>query len=113
MKISTSVVVVAGVEILAALYLAWVAFLMANWFVDDGIAFTMTDADWRRVGVDRFLRGCLAGAVFGALVWFANRLLGFGRQPGFPKCLPWVLASFFVVASGLGALWFVIERPYI
>jgi hypothetical protein len=111
-RISTFAAVVAGLEILAALYLSWIAFLMAIWFVDDGIAFTMTDADWRRVGVDRFLRGCLAGAVFGALVWFVNRLLGFGRQPGFARCLPWVLTSFFVVASGVGALCFVYERPY-
>lgn len=113
MKISTSVVVVAGVEILAALYLSWIAFLMATWFVDDGIAFTMTDVDWRRAGVHRFLLGCLAGAVFGAVVWLVNRVLGFGRQPGFPKCLPWLLAGFLVLASGVGALLFVSERPYI
>lgn len=112
MRITPFAAVVAGLEILAALYLSWIAFLMAIWFVDDGIAFSMTDADWRRVGVERFLQGAAAGVVFGALVWLANRLLGFGRQPGFLKCLPWVLTSVFVVASGLGALWFVTERPY-
>lgn len=113
MRISPFAAVVAGLEILAALYLSWIAFLFAFWFVDDGIAFRMTDADWPRVGVERFLQGAAAGVVFGAMVWLVNRLLGFRRQPGFPKCLPWVLASFFVVASGLGALWFVVERPYI
>lgn len=113
MRISTFATVVVGLEILAALYLSWVAFLMAYWFIDDGIAFTMTDADWRRVGVDRFLRGCLASGVFGAVVWLVNRVLGIGRQPGFLKCLPWLLTSFFVVASGVGALLFVGERPYI
>jgi hypothetical protein len=29
------------------------------------------------------------------------------------KCLPWLLTSFFVVASGVGAMLFVSERPYI
>ena len=59
MKISTLAAVVAGLEILAALYLSWITFLFAFWFVDDGIAFTMTNADWRRVGVERFLQGAV------------------------------------------------------
>lgn len=107
-----AVVVVVGVEALAAAYVSLIAFVMSDWMVDEGRAFRMSDTDWVLTGGLRLLGWSLVGAAFACGVRWVNRWFGWVRPPGFLSCLPLVLAACIVLASAIGAATFVIDKPF-
>jgi hypothetical protein len=106
------VVVVVGLEALAAACISLIAFFMSGMWVDDGIAFQMTDADWKMVGCVRFGEWLGVSLAFGVFVagvnWLQGRLTGLQLS----RRLPFLLPLPIVLASGLGALQFIHERPF-
>ena len=100
------------VEAIVAAWLTLVAFVMSAWMVNDSDAFRMKDTDWVLAGCLRFLFWSSLAAAFGSVVAVTNRRLGFGQRSGWISRLPILLSGLVVVASGVGATIFVIEKPY-
>ena len=106
------VVVVVALEAVAAACLSFVAFFVSGMWVDDGIAFQMTEADWKTEGCVRFLWWLLISLSFGAAIaglhWLLGRVFGLQLSRRLPCLLPLPIA----IASGLGAVQFISENPF-
>jgi hypothetical protein len=109
-KVLTAAIV--GLEIVAVLYLSVVAFALSGWMVSDHEAFMMSDADWLAVGWARFGCWCLVAAVYAVVVALVHRRLGLALGFRVVRWLPLFWLLLIVVASGLGASKFVVEKPY-
>lgn len=105
-------------EVLVAGYLALMAGLMSAWMMDDDQAFRMSEADWLVEGVRRFGIVLPVAVVFVVVAGFAHRrwvLVAVApvRPPFWLRTVPALLGGCVVLASAVGATWFVISKPFI
>jgi hypothetical protein len=102
-------------EAAAAVYLGFVAWLVAVWMVDDAVAARMQGVDWY---FEAFKRGGLAiviAVAFGGLAMLANRRWLAPRAPQWAtglRRLAIILASGIAVAGAAGALEFAWKKPF-
>lgn len=99
-------------EVWAVLYLSLLAFVLSGWMVSDHVALEMSDADWLLAGSVRFGEWCLVAAVFSVVLAWLHRRLGVAAGSRIFRWLPFVWFMLIVIASGVGASKFFVERPY-
>jgi uncharacterized membrane protein len=103
-------------EVAVAIYLTVVAWLMSGWFVDDSWAARASNADWIKTAVVRFLACFIVGVIAGLGAWGLNRWLA-AKGARIPKMVPAVsggiLGTSIVVASAIGSIQFLIDRPWL
>ena len=107
-------ILILAAEVMAAAYLALMAWLLSVWMVDDSVAFQMTEADWWLVGVRRFGVACAVALGYAGVLWLINRrwvapCLGPSRLILFA---PAVLGGVVVAAAAVGVATFVTTKPY-
>jgi hypothetical protein len=102
-------------EIVLAMYLALVEFLLSSWMVDDSQAFRMAPSDWYVEAMWRFGAVLLVGAAFGGLAYVVNRRWVTPLLPEWPllgtRTAVW-LASGIVLSGAAGAVEFAITKPF-
>ena len=112
---SRVVIVAVAVEATAAAYLAFVAWLVAVWMVDDAAAARMQPADWYIEAVKRGVLAIALAVTFGGLAVAANRRWLAPRAPRWAtglRRLAVILAIAIAVAGAAGALEFAWTRPF-
>lgn len=112
MKQTVLVAAFVALEVLAVLYLSLLAFVLSGWMVSDHVAFEMSESDWLVVGWVRFAEWCVVAAVFAVVLAWVHRRLGVAAGSKVVRWLPFVWFLLIVIASGIGAAKFVVERPY-
>jgi hypothetical protein len=102
-------------EVLAAAYLSLLVYLLATWMVDDTAAARMTDLDWYSVTAKRLGVLMLVGFAFGWGVHEVNRRWVVPPFGGSRRHAVWaalMLGAWVVLAGVLGAIRFVVDRPF-
>ena len=91
------------------------AFALSSWFIDDSEAFRLDTAGWYRIGGQRLLFAVGLAILGGSIVYVGNRLLLPHLWPDpqrSPRRLHWWLGGLILVAGVVGAITFVVTRPY-
>jgi len=98
------------------IYLAFMADSLSYWFVDDSLAFTISETGWVQVALFRVFVFSLVAAVFSAICYFVNNYLlkkkwGIG---GTQKAFTISLVIFFsiLIPSVIGGVRFALEKPW-
>lgn len=108
-------VVFASAQVAAVCYIALMAWLTSGWFIDDSIAFRLSDAGWWQIAAKRVIVWTVVSAAVGVLAFVANRAV-------FARCgytdraalvLSVVVAAIPLVASIAGGAHFVFDRPFL
>jgi hypothetical protein len=102
-------------ETALATYLALMVWLLSGWMVDDSQAFRMASSDWYMEAARRFGAALLVGLLFGASAYVANRRWVTPRLPGWPLLgtrAAVALASGIVLSGAVGAVQFVVTKPF-
>ena len=103
------------VETALAVYLAFMAWLLSTWMVDDSQAARMVASDWYLEAVRRLFIVCAVAGAFGSVAFVVNRKWLSRRFP------PWariaeraaILLGFGIAAAGAaGALQFAFKKPF-
>jgi zinc transporter ZupT len=100
---------------LGALYAATVAFALSSWFIDDSEAFRLSTVGWYRTGGQRLLLALVMAVLGGSVVYIANRFLLPHLWPDpqrSPTRLHWWVGGLILIAGVVGAITFVVTRPY-
>lgn len=103
------------VEVLVTAYVSLLAYLLCTWMVDDTASARMTDLDWYWVAGKRFGITTLVAA---SLAWGAHQVTRrwvvarFGGSRRHALWLALTLGACVVLAGALGAIRFVIDRPF-
>jgi hypothetical protein len=103
-------------EALACAYVGYMAFLMSGWMIDDDVAFRLTSTGWTRIAVERVAFWALVGVGFGAAVIVANRYAVPRAERGTDRASLWLgifCAATIGCASAVGAILFIVEKPFI
>jgi hypothetical protein len=102
-------------QLVGIAYLTLVVWLVTSWMADDGWAARASDADWWTLGGQRAGIGLFVAALAGGALLGINHLLARWRL-GFPLLRPsqvaWLGAAPIALASVVGAMNFIVERPY-
>jgi hypothetical protein len=107
--------VVVAINAGVAAYAALVSWLLAVWFLDDGVAARMTDRDWWIAAAVR-----VAGALVAAMLvatglylvnWMASCHLAVLPRP-WPRRLALAAGSVVGMAGLAGAIQFLVTRPW-
>jgi hypothetical protein len=107
-------ILILAAEVMAAAYLALMAWLLSVWMVDDSVAFQMTEADWWLVGARRLGVACAVALGYAGVLWLINRrwvapCFGPSRLILFA---PAVLGGVVAAAAAVGVATFVTTKPY-
>lgn len=104
-----------SVQVLVTAYVSLIAYLLCTWMVDDSVAARMTESDWYRVAA---MRLSVATLVAASLAWGAHQVtrrwvvapLGGSRRHALWVAL--ALGACVLLAGALGAIRFVIDKPF-
>jgi hypothetical protein len=114
--INVVAVVVFAAEVAVALYLTVIAWLMSGWFAGDNWAARATDGDWIKTALIRFGVFLVVGAIAGFGTWRLNRWLS-SKGASIPNVVPalsgGILAGSIVIASAVGSIQFLVNRPWL
>ncbi len=102
-------------EVVAAVYLALLAWLFTAWMVDDSAAVRWVQSDWYLEGGKRLLVVLIVSAVFGGICYLVNRRWAMMAVTRVRNSAGWfsLALSGAIAISGLaGSVHFVIEKPY-
>lgn len=113
-KKPTSILILT-VEVAVAVYLAFMAWLLSTWMVDDSAAFRMTETDWWLVGARRLGVACIVAIVYAGILFLVNRRW---VAPQFQSSravalAPVMLGSTVAAAAAVGVMFFVATKPYV
>jgi hypothetical protein len=101
-------------ECLGAVYLAFMTWLLSDWFISDKLAFRLTTAGWYRIGGLRLLCAFVLACLVSLFAYLFNRIvLARLGQSLLPRRLHWYFGALVAAAGFAGVIRFVIERPYI
>ncbi|MFC1684309.1 hypothetical protein ACFL0R_02405 [Pseudomonadota bacterium] len=103
------------VEIGAAVYGAFVFWLMSVWMTHDFIAVEYSELDWWLHGAKRFLAYGGVGAIIGWFIHAANSkaIKAFAPTPPvYGKYVGACVGALLVIASLIGSVQFAIQKPY-
>lgn len=96
-------------------YIAFVAWLMSGWFIDDSIAFRLSDVGWWQIAAKRVIDWSLVSAAVGLVAFVANRAI-------FARCgythraaivLSGAVAAIPLLGSIAGSTKFILDRPFL
>jgi hypothetical protein len=102
-------------QLVGIAYLTLVAWLVTSWMVDDGWASRASDADWWALGAQRAGIGLFVAALAGGVLLGINHLLlrwNLGYSWLRPAHVAWLGGAAIALASVIGAINFIVERPY-
>ena len=110
-----AIAVLLASEAVVTAYVALVVYLISGWMVNDAAAFRMVTADWIKTGLGRLAYGIGVAGVLAGLLWGMNKVLlprlGGGRE--WPSRIAALAFGLVVLVAILGALQFIIERPFL
>ena len=72
-KIITAIILV--IELLILAYLAFMAYWLSVWFIDDSLAFSIADNEWTKIAVFRVLQISIVGFMFSGITYLLNNYL--------------------------------------
>ena len=102
-------------EVVVAAYLSLLVYLLSTWMVDDAVAAGMTDVDWYATAAKRLALSIFVGATFAWGVHQVNRrwvVAPVGDSRRHARWAALILGAWVVLAGVLGAIRFVVERPF-
>ena len=108
-------VVLLASEVLVAAYLSLLVYLMTAWMVDDTAAARMTDLDWYAVAAKRLGVSISISAMFAWSAHLVTRRWVVAPLGGSRRHALWAalfLGGCVVLAGVLGAIRFVVDRPF-
>ncbi len=112
---SIAVAAFAFVELAAALWLAFIAWLASGWFIDDSTAFRLDDSGWWQIAAERVIVWTLVSAAVGAVAFVANRTVfsrcGYSSRAAL--ALSVVVGAAPLVAAFAGGAQFLFGRPFL
>jgi hypothetical protein len=97
-------------------YLAFMAFVLSGWMIDDGVAFRLAESGWVGIATQRVAFWVVAGLASWASIVGANRLLMpffrlQARRASF--WLGFCVAIAIIATSVAGAISFLREKPFL
>ena len=101
------------IECFGTLYVAFVTWLLSDWFITDSLAFRLNTAGWIRIGGIRLVYALAVAGVASLLIYLVNRfVLERFAPPSLPRKLHWYAGGVIAVAGLIGVIRFVVGRPY-
>ena len=105
---------VLAVEAGAAVYLAFVGWLLAVWFLDDSQAAGMVIEDWYFEAASRAAVAILKGGIFAGVAYLVNlRTVARGFSVRVATAAALLLGAVIATAGVAGAAWFAITKPWL
>src|SRR4029453_18295619 len=108
-------IVFATGQVAVVFYIAFVAWLMSGWFIDDSFAFRLSDFGWWQIAAKRIIVWTLVSAAVGVVAFVANRAVfarcGYTDRAAF--ILSCIVAAIPFVASIVGGAHFIVDRPFL
>ena len=102
-------------ECAVATYLAFTAWILSSWMVDEGLAARLTPSGWYSIGAQRFGLVAMVSTAFTWLAWVANRHWLARAVSLTPRTLGWLaggLGAAILLAGLVGSLQFVTRKPF-
>jgi hypothetical protein len=102
-------------NVVAAIFLSFMAWLYCDWMIDDSMVTTMTTIDWAFIACERLFWAMALAAVVGIVLGVINRVV---YSLFFPerKRPHWLLSGIagicIAIAGIIGSVEFFIEKPY-
>ena len=115
MSRQTAAALVLVLETALAAYLSIVVWLLSVWMMDDSQAAAMVPLDWYIEALRRLVAAAVIGSVFGGILFLTNRRLAaalFPRSPSLSIGIAWALAACVILAGAVGAVQFVVTKPF-
>jgi len=109
------VFLIVSTDVVGAVYVSVLTYLMTIWMLDDGIAEKMADFDWYFVGIQRLGLGCVFALVVALLYYVLYYFVSRTYLSKFKKPLLYSLFLSFIfifTTSLVGSINFVIDKPY-
>ena len=103
-------------ELLIGAYATLFAYLGSAWFTDDSWAMRATETDWLWTGVVRFAICLVVAVIGGVATWQINRWLvarGARISSYVPRISGGIVAASIVIASAIGSVQFVVQKPWL
>jgi hypothetical protein len=102
-------------ELGSACYLTFMSWLLSSWFIDDSIAFRMTNIDWYKDGAHRFAIAVGVAIAFGFATYIINGLILKNLFEHRSRFRFWISVGFAVaigIAGLAGSIEFIITKPF-
>lgn len=104
-------------NILVALHVSFMAYFISEWFINDDIAFTLTENGWLKIAVSRVILFCIVALVITGILFLINRFsftnILKDKSSKLPLYLALILFSAIVIASVAGGIHFLLTKPYL
>lgn len=104
------------VELYVIGYATLVAYLLNVWMESDNFALQATELDWWLLAGRRVVITLFFALLISAVIYYINRLLVRRRYlpwPGLHRYSAWLSFACMTTASLVGAVGFIINKPYI
>ncbi len=102
-------------ETFAALYASFVIYLLSSWFLDDSVAFSMSEIEWYITGGVRLSKGIIYAVLFGVVLFFINKFILNKLRISKKKLSLYISVCFsavIILASLIGCVQFITTKPY-
>lgn len=114
LKIITAIFLIVQLLILA--YLTFIAYWLSTWFIDDSVAFSITESEWTKIAAIRVIQFGVVALVFSGILHFANNILfrkiGIRKSTRLSLIVSSIVFLSILISSIAGAIQFVIEKPW-
>lgn len=112
-KIITAIILI--VELVMLAYLAFMAYWLSVWFIDDSLAFSIAEKEWTKIAIFRVLQVSIVAFIFSGVTYLLNNYLfkkSFNISKKKTLILSIIIFLSILIPSIVGGIQFAIEKPF-
>lgn len=115
-SLKITILIVFLLELLALIYLTFIAYWLSYWLIDDSVAFSMNQTEWVKIAIYRMFIFSIIAIIFSVICYFISKYLLNKNEIIKSKRIA-IINSIIVflsilVSSMIGGIKFITEKPW-